>query len=430
MKQFPINTISQVLTAKERAKMVANLFIEESETKVDRKGEVETIKAAIPDSQVSEYNFYMDLIYSLQVGIDLDLQTLYYQLALCAAQLQGVYRILHMGIVADILLFQLRWFPTIMTENQFQKLYQELRQEQLAAIFSIDTLAEHEALTIFRKQEKYKDWDSYQMECATQEETFEDKELWLTTLQNQKDKIEHAIVDGSLMEAIVTTGDGYYSTENDIGKRGITASSWYQYQGKENQDFNSYIDEARHLVHFHKNAVAIDYSPFVDDEEDHDRNKQRTMEIVEQMAVIKRKYTDKYDALHLTVDSSVIEQIRDISQTINVIYARVRAYMNITVQIENTYFDGQEVVSRKLWSGTKAKDAYEQVKLSYQEMIKEILEYFGKMFSEKVSFENPEIADIFEHSTGEYQKNFDETLDSLMESAKKRSGFRPRYLPS
>jgi hypothetical protein len=430
MKQFSINNVSQVLTAKERAKMVANLLIEQDETKVDRKGEVESIKAGIPDAQVSEYNFYMDLIYSLQVGLDLDLQTLYYQLTLCAAQLQGVYRILHMGIVADILLFQLRWFPTVMTENQFQKLYQDLRQEQLAAVFSVDTLAEHEALIIFRKQEKYKDWDSYQMECATQEETFEDKELWLTTLQAQKDKIEHAIVDGSLVEATVTTNDGYYNTDSDVGKRGITASSWYQYQEKENQDFNSYIDEARHLVHFHKNAVAIDYSPFVDDEEDHDRNKQRIMEIVEQMAVIKRKYTDKYDALYLTVDPSLVEQIRDIAITTSVIYARVRVYMDITVQIENTYFDGQEVVSRKLWSGTKAKDAYEQIELAYQEMIKEILEYFGKMFSEKVSFESPEITNIFEQSAGEYQKIFDETMDSLIESAKKKSGFRPRYLPS
>src|SRR5262249_45663354 len=114
----------------------------------------------------------------------------------------------------------------------------------------------------------------------------------------------------------------------------------------------------------------------------------------------------------------------------NVIYARVRAYMDVTVQIENTYLDGQEVVSRKLWSGTKAKDVYDQIKLAYQEMIKEILEYFGKLFSEKTSFEKPEVVNIFDRSTGEYDKILEETLNSLIESAQKKSGFQPRFLPS
>ena len=430
MKQFSINNISGVLTAKERAKMVANLFMEESENKVDRKGEVESIKAGIPDEQVSEYNFYMDLIYSLQVGLDLDLQTLYYQLTLCVAQLQGVSRTLNTSVIADILLFQLRWFPTLMTENQFRKLYQELREKQLAAIFSIDSLAEQEALTLFRKQEKYRDWDSYRLECATKEDTFEDKEIWLATLQIQKDKIAQALAQGLLTEATVIAGDGYYNTESEVGKRGITALSWYQYQGKESQDFNIFIDDQKSLVHFFNNDVAINYAPYVHEEENLDQNKQRTIEMVEQIAVIKRKYDPDYKELHLTIDSAVLDQIRDISQTTNVIYARVRAYIDVTLQIENTYFDGQEVVSRKLWSGTKAKDVYDQIKLAYQEMVKEILEYFGKLFSQKTTFENPEVIDIFEHSAGEYNKILEETMNNLIESAKKKSGFRPRYLPS
>src|SRR3989304_8548758 len=103
MKNFSLNSISKVLTAKERAKLIAEYAIKEQLEDRDCTHEIEAVKAGIPNAQVNEYNFYVSLIYTLQALMDGDLQTMTLHIQHFAAKLDAVYRLLRFSIAADVL---------------------------------------------------------------------------------------------------------------------------------------------------------------------------------------------------------------------------------------------------------------------------------------------------------------------------------------
>jgi hypothetical protein len=427
MKDFSLNNISRVLTAKERAKLIANYAIKEELEGKDYEHEIEAIKAGIPDTQINEYNFYVSLVHTLQVVMDADLQTMTLFFQCFEAKLDCIYRLLRFSIMADVLLLQLRWLPKVVTEEGFEQLYCKLRDEEFSAIFSIESLAEQETLAQLKSQGELQDWHADEVQTALKNGSFYLTQEWKTELGKQQAKIQQWINEGKLEGKEVISGGGYYSTKADIGKQGVTARSWYDHKEKLDKDFNNFIDNKKALVHFCENDVAIDYSPFT--EGTAERTKTRMKEIVERMAFIKREREKDYFDVTLTLNPILKEQMEDIFRQIVTMRLKMEAYINATQRVEACYFDGQEMVGQEVWFGTKAKKVYQSIEDNHKETFDDLLKYFGRFSQDKITFEYPKPLDVSEQAES-IKEQSDELVQTMVDKARKQSGFSPLHFPS
>lgn len=427
MKNLSLNSVSRILTAKERAKLVAEYTINEELEGKDYGHEIETVRAGVTSDQGKEYNFYISLIYSIQFLMGADLQTMSLYFCYFAAQLHSIYRLLRASIIADVLLLQLKWLPKIMTQEAFHQLYDKIKEEELAAIFSIESLAEQEALASLKSQGELKDWLVDEVHLALNEDTFYLKEKWLSEVTQQRTKIEQWIQEGKLEGQEVKSSNGYYSSNEDVSKPGVTARSWYSCTEKLDTNFNDFIDSKKELVHFHENDVAVDYSPY--GESSAEKTKERMKEIIEYFAFVKKEHGEDYFDITLTLNPTLKEQIEEIFESITPFYTKMMAYVDATQRIEAFYFDGQEIVNRTIWDGTRAQNAYQGIEESYQEIFAELKEHFGRLSQSKVTFPYPSLPDK-EAFKNTIKEQSDELIKKMIERATEDSGFRPAILPS
>jgi hypothetical protein len=428
MKNLSLNNVSLVLTAKERAKLVAQYTISEQLESKDYGHEIETVRAGVTSDQGKEYNFYISLIYSIQFLMEADLQTMTLYFSYFAAQLHSIYRLLRSSIIADVLLLQLKWLPKVMTQDEFEQLYNKIKDEELAAVFSIETLAEHEALASLKSQGELKDWLVDEVHLALNENTFHLKEKWLNEVAQQHEKIERWIQERKLEGQEVKSVDGYYSSKEDLGKPGVTAQSWYACAEKFDTSFNDFIDSKKELVHFHENDVAIDYSPY--SESSAEKTKARIKQMVEYFAFVKKEHSEKdYFDITLTLNPSLKEQIEDIFESVIPFYIKMMAYITTTQRIETFYFDDQEIVDRTIWDGTRAQNAYQVIEDSYQEIFGDLKEHFSRLSQSKLTFPYPSLPDK-EALQNSIKEQSDELIKTMIERAINDSGFRPANLPS
>ncbi|CAN5282395.1 hypothetical protein BH10PAT2_BH10PAT2_0830 [soil metagenome] len=428
MKNFSLNNISKVLTAKERAKLVAEYSVKEQLEDRNYTHEIEAVKAGITNSQINEYNFYASLIYTLQAMMDGDLQTMTLHLQYFASKLDAIYRLLRFSIAADVLLLQLNWLPKVVTEEGFEQLYQKLRNEELSAIFTIECLAEQEALYYFKSKGELTDWHTDEVRMALRDDDFYLKQKWVEEVARQRAKIEQWITDGFVEGKEVVAGKGYYSTKPDIGKAGITARSWYECKEKFDKDFDNFIDSKKELVHFCENEVAVDYSPPYSGATA-ERTKESMKKIIENFAFIKATHGKDYFDITLTLHSDLKEQMVDIFRQVATMRLKMEAYIDATKRVEACYFDGQEIVNRELWFGTKGQRAYKWLEQCHTEIFDELLKYFHRIPQEKITFEYPKPLDISE-KTVSIKEESDNIIEIMVSRAKKESHYTPLHFPS
>lgn len=427
MKNFSLNNISKVLTAKERAKLVAEYSIKEQIEGKNYNHEIEAVKAGVTNAQGNEYNFYVSLVHTLQMILDGDLQTMTLHLQYFSAKLDAIYRLLRFSIAADVLLLQLNWLPKVVTEAGFEQLYQKLREEELAAIFTVKCLAEQEALWYFKSKGELTDWHIDEVQMALRDGDFYLKKEWAEETIKQTAKITQWISDGLIESKEVVTGEGYYSTKADIGKAGVTARSWYECKEKFDQDFNNFIDHKKELVHFCENDVAIDYSPY--SEGAAERTKERIKEIIGYFAFIKKAHGEDYFDITLTLNSDLKEQMEEIFRQVATMRLKMEAYIDATKRIEACYFDGQEIVGREVWFGTKGQLVYQWLEQNHKEIFADLMEYFHRFPQEKVTFEYPKPLDISE-KTASIKEQSDDLIKKMISRAKKESHFTPLHFPN
>lgn len=427
MKNFSLNDISKVLTAKERAKLIAEYAIKEQLEDRNYTREIEAVKAGIPNAQANEYNFYVSLVYTLQALMDGDLQTMTLHIQHFAAKLDAIYRLLRFSIAADVLLLHLNWLPKVVTEDGFEQLYQKLREEEFAAIFTVECLAEQEALWYFKSKGELTDWHTDEVQMALRDGDFYLKKEWAEQIVKQQAKIEQWIANGLVEGKEVITGKGYYSTKPDIGKAGVTARSWYDCKEKLDRDFDNFIDSKKELVHFCENDVAIDYSPY--SEGTAERTKKSMRQIFETFAFIKKEHGKDYFDITLTLNPDLKTQMEDIFRQVATMRLKMEAYIDATKRIEACYFDGQEIVGREIWFGTKGQLVYQWLEQSHKEIFDDLMEYFHRIPQEKVIFDYPKPLDISE-KTASIKEQSDELIKKMISRAKKESHFTPLHFPS
>ncbi|MEO8581389.1 MAG: hypothetical protein ABI425_02285 [Patescibacteria group bacterium] len=428
MKNFSLNNISKVLTAKERAKLVAEYSVKEQLEDRNYTHEIEAVKAGITNAQINEYNFYASLIYTLQAMMDGDLQTMTLQLQYFASKLDAIYRLLRFSIAADVLLLQLKWLPKVLTEQGFEELYQKLRTEEFSAVFTIECLAEQEALHYFKSKGELTDWHVDEVQMALRDGDFYLKKEWAEEVAKQQLKINQWIDNNVLEGKTVTTGQGYYCTKRDIGKPGVTALSWYECKEKLDRNFNDFIDNKKELVHFCENEVAIDYSPPYAGATA-ERTKESMKQIFESFAFIKATHSKDYFDITLTLHSDLKEQMEDIFRQVATMRLKMEAYIDATKRVEACYFDGQEIVSRELWFGTKGQRAYKWLEQCHTEIFDELLKYFHRIPQEKITFEYPKPLDISE-KTVSIKEESNNIIEIMVSRAKKESHHTPLHFPS
>ncbi len=427
MKSFSMNDISKVLTPKERAKLVSEYAIKEQKEGKSYEHEIEAVKAGIPNAQGNEYNFYVSLVHTLQIVMDADLQTVTLFLQYFNAKLDTIYRLLRFSIVSDVLSLQLRWLPKVVTAEKFEQLYQKLRDEELSAVFSIESLAEQEALANLKSQGELQDWHVDEVRAALRDGDFYFKKEWEDEIVKQQKKIEQLIKEGLVEGKKVVTGEGYYSTKAEIGKPGVTARSWYECTEKLDRDFNNFVDSKKELVHFCENDVAIDYSPYFENNAEH--TKERMKEIIGYFAFIKKEHGKDYFDVTLTLNPTLKEQMADIFSQIVTMRLKMEAYMDATKRIEDCYFDGQEMVWREAWFGTRAQQVYLGLEENHKEIFEDLLKHFGRFSKEKITFEYPKPLDISD-KTATIKEQSDELVERMVDKAGKESHFTPRIFPS
>lgn len=497
MKNFSIQSLTGVLTAKERAKIIAEYIVKGQETDKDFDHEIEEIKMNMTNSQVNEFNFYMDIIQTVHIVMEADFQTMYLRFVIYSQQLEKIYQQWSMSIYGDTSRRDINWLPKIVTSQGYQELYEAQKDKELSAVFSIEILAEHEALAKLQAENWWKDADLFMVHKQlvadankTEDQLIEeyldhveervatylkykdrknaflhlyqnyaeyenksrdeikkmvtdkydftptdpaDTKKWLSEIDTQKQRLQHLVEEGVLEASTVNTRCGFYGTSADEGKPGITAASWYKHTHKYDKGFNEFIDDVDNLIHFCHNDVAILKTPY---------NKEKKTEKLTANIIKKRLLknlshfnTIKYNPIRgdrqLHLETKNKQLIKNVMFSISVIRLRLLAYIEVIQIVEDLYFDGAPIISRKTWQAKSAQDQYNFMLKQHKQYIDIIYNYFRHFCigsddlifdcHNEIQFEEPTKEEVLEVTKKQ--------MAFLMEKATKGSYYHPSRTP-
>ncbi len=149
----------------------------------------------------------------------------------------------------------------------------------------------------------------------------------------------------------------------------------------------------------------------------------------ETFAFIKKEHGKDYFDITLTLNPDLKTQMEDIFRQVATMRLKMEAYIDATKRIEACYFDGQEIVSREVWFGTKGQRVYQWLEQSHKEIFDDMMEYFHRIPQEKVTFEYPKPLDISE-KTASIKEQSDDLIKKMISRAKKESHFTPLHFPN
>lgn len=497
MKNFSIQALAGVLTAKERAKIIAEYIVKGDETGEDLSHEINKIKMNMSSNQITEFNFYMDMIQTVHVVMEADFQTMYLRFFLYSQQLEKIYQQWSMSIYSHFTRRDLNWLPKIVTPQGYRELYEEQKAQELSAVFSLETLAEHEALAKIQSEGWWQDTDLFMVhkqlvadanktedqlineyldhveervatyleykdkknaflhlyqeyseyegksrdemrEMVTAKYDFTptdpaDTQKWLGEIENQKQQLQKLIDEGVLEAAVVGSEFGFYGTSEDEGKQGITAASWYNYLEKYDTGFNDFIDDVDNLIYFCHNDVAIIQTKQSQEKKTDDLTaniiKKRLLEHLDHFNAITYEPISGDKKLHL--EAKTLERIKELLFSISVIKLRFLAYIRVIETVEDFYFDGTQIVSRKTWYAKAAQEHYDFMLQQHQQYIDFVYNYFGNFTIGSVNpvFDCHDDIQFVEPTEEEIQKVTKEQMGFMLEKATKDSHFRPSRTP-
>src|SRR3990167_8703063 len=191
--------LTESLSGKDCALLVIGYFLQEEKDGKEYREEIKTIAACISpygnDRKRQEYLFYYELWYNLRM-FELDLQTCMLDLQCMDKQLQGIaLALVHDAVnYHNLLLF--RWTPKIITEKQFEDLYNKERTARLTEILPLAEVARYEAFFRLRNA-GYFPKDSYL------DKVVDDDNKWKQAFAEELTCLKTAVKNGKLKLAKV-----------------------------------------------------------------------------------------------------------------------------------------------------------------------------------------------------------------------------------
>ncbi|MFC1790328.1 hypothetical protein ACFLZP_02490 [Patescibacteria group bacterium] len=494
MKNFKLSSLAPNLTAKERAKMLAAYALKQEEEDKDYSKELEDLNSYIPNHQIPEHNFYINILKSM-VYVYADLQTAYLHLELAGKQLVITDNFLMLDIIVDNLCWQMRHTPQIATRHQFDQWFEEIREKELSAVFSLEQLAKHEALKRLKQEgsfDKKEDIVSIEEEleenanktaeqmlenhvASTQKgikkyqllkrrksplaSVYEDykpsigltvdqlkgklKEKydyqppnpervskWQQAVTEEKNKLEQLVQKGVLIEGVVGSEIGWYGTIKDKGQKGITAQSWYDYEGKQDKSLNEFLSDKDKVVEFHKGPLAVEISPYSDKEKCYGQeNQQRLVKTLTKFKLIKlTKNKESKKVLNLKKETK--DNLTSCLKDLKVISLKSLAYIRAIKRIEKCYFDNHPIISRKTWFGTRAKKAASRIVDNHNQKLTLVINYYNRFNTDQKEITFPKINQFWLRLPKKAEKKeTNEVVDLIIKRAIESSKYSPPILP-
>lgn len=319
-----LSELVRSLSGKECAFLALEYFNKEDQGDKKYRHEVEIIHNSInpysSDIKRQEFMFY----YNIGSNLDyfcLDLQTNMLVLKNLDKQLDRIRGLLTNSIMVSSILKGFRFIPKIVTEDEFEVLYQKVRGEFLSEVLSLQSVAQHEAFLSLKKegyltesdnfdscrmyfeerrgkskdqlvdervqqiykylQESeerqlrgvdtgegiYKDYKGLSLEDIgdkiREKENFniptpEECQRWDEAIAQELRKLQQGIENGILkIGTVKDKGGWYHSGDKYIGAEGIISESWYNYSDKLGKDLNEFIDNKVDAVEFYEGEFVI-----------------------------------------------------------------------------------------------------------------------------------------------------------------------------
>lgn len=419
MKNLSIQSLTKVLTAKERAEIIAEYIVKGQENNEDFSHEINKIKMDMSSHQIKEFNFYMSIIQTTHETMEIDFQTMYLRLLLYSNQLERVYQQLTMSIYSHFTSIDINWLPKIVTKQGYKDLYEKQKRKELSAVFSIETLVEYEALT--KLHYDLTPTDPVKIKKLTNE------------IKLQKQHLQGFIDDGTLKTAVINENLGFYGVSEDIGKPGITASSWYTFSKKHNQEFNTFIDDVDRLINFCYNDVAIIQTKHTQSKKQEEivSNiiKQRLLKHLTVFEVISYKPISGNKKLHM--DKTCLTQTKETLLLISSLKLKLLSYIEAVKTIESFYFNNTLIVSRQVWYAKNVLDQYQLIVQQHKDHLESIYNYYqGFSINDKnITFEKHNEIQFKEPTEKKVENLTKKQIGIILDKAIKTSQYYPRQTP-
>jgi hypothetical protein len=125
------------------------------------------------------------------------------------------------------------------------------------------------------------------------------------------------------------------------------------------------------------------------------------------------------DQSDLTDDDQIQKRVAEILVDIKSLYSRLLGYIDGIKSLENRFFDGEYVISRKTWFAKFALEKYEEIQKDYVAVTDLI------QFRRAINDEDEEYADSLKSNPEMDQKSSDLIQEKLIQWAINDSGYKP-----
>jgi len=412
--------LAKSLTGKDCALLVIGYYLQEEKDGKEYREEIKTIAASISpygnDRKRQEYLFYYKLWYNLTL-FELDFQTCMLDLQIMDKQLQSIaLALVHDAMnYHNLLLFG--WTPKIITEKQFEDLYEQERTERLAEVIPVEAVAKYEAFVCL-KNAGYFPKDSYP------DKVNKNDGKWKQTLSEELSKLKSAIKNGKLKQAKVSSDFGWYHNGKEyLGQEGILAQSWYENPEKLDKDFNTHLDNKGELVEWEhgRYAVAKDGTLLarlnksnLPDGEDHRLHFEKRLKNI----LMFKEEGSVLDFADKSYKDLVLLRLKDTQEWIQ----RLLNHTEVAYKVEGIF--GREVSINKLIA--KAKGLISQVVEKQNKSIPELLDSYNvyrKDTKDAFTFKD-EGKYILTADLKPEAEWVDDTIKKLIEIANEESGYQ------
>lgn len=492
MKTLSFPKITTALKAKERAKIIFRYALIDDEEGTDHKKEIDDLRSVIPSSQIKEHNFYVELFrfvnmldFDLQTAylrlkiieakmshldflLNLDTAVEYLGSLSCFLprfmtrkqyddlfvkhkqdELSAVFSITQLARHEAIARLKKEGW---LKENEYLNDVEErieryigrtetkLIDEEVAAIKNAlehwQRLKDREAVfaSVYSSYEQYIGLNDDQLREKIKTSgkilfpSQEEISRWQQTVKEEKEKIENLVKEGKLIAQPVGDKTGWYSCPSDKGLPGITALSWYQYQGKLDNSFNEILEKKDDLMDMHEGNIAIPISPWENKQDDCPAEDTRKMifKLIDDLRIVEKK--EEAGSSYLELKPNIKEVILILIKEIYELYARIISYVAAITHLEERFFDGQYLISRKKWFGDAEKETAGEIAKDHNEAMARLIKHYNRFNSDnqEITFPNQEEYFItLPEQTDE--KIYKQVVFGLISDAIEKSGFNPHY---
>lgn len=421
-----IMALGRSLTGKEAALLIIDYELRERDTGKSYKSEIDalvsSVKYARDSKQTHECIFYYEMWKNVGFYC-LDLQTCLMDIEINTWKLVSFQMLITESAIKHEISKSVNRLPGFLTNEEFEAIYNDCKNDRFEEIIPLDALADHEAFQKLKNEGLVGDDACYGIhDVFSDNESLEKK--WSEYRKQLLEEYELGINNKQLVEDKVSEKGGWYHAgEKYLDQKGITGESWYFYDKKLDKGFNESIDNKERLVDFYHGgfAIAKGSAAYKRENAEHcagEADRRWVKDILKEGCCL----TEKLGVI--TLDKDIQVGIEFLVERINKRIKEVKSYQEVINRLQKNMFGdtiklGDVTVDRVSTTIETATRPIEQTREQLLNLFKPFT--FGKEprlqgFENLVINKNPELD----------TKTVEEQYIWLLDLAEKESGYRWR----